>query len=1078
MRVLGLDAGIASLGWAVIEILDGVWTIVAAGVRTFSAPVIGGKGEDKHMPLAAHKRQLRAAMRRHRRKAAKMNQLRRILFTVGLLPSAAKSALAEAQERVSPRGQKPQVTPYTLRTAGLSRRLTQDEFAVVLGSFVARPGFKPGAKLKGKNEADENNKILKASKSLRTYMNKGFRTIGQMIAEDEEFRVHKRNKRGDYSHTPTREELHDEIRILFNKQREYSNKQLAGEDGRANNDLRDAILALMDKTTPAPFDYFPVGPCRFEKGEKRAARRSPSFELFRLLARLIHLRVVNSGVEQNPSRQQIEKAIKLARDKESITFKDLRQLWELPDLATFKGLKNADDREEEDIAERNGAAMHGTKILRELLSGLLLSDPRIEEILDEVAWIVTFATSEKVAARDLQSLKMPEGAVEILMKAYGGGQLNKFTRAGHISAKACRRLNALLPTASDLREAETLLYGDAPKAPQAEPIRNPVTRRIVKECREQVEAIIREYGTQPPIDRIHVEFARDVTLSAQGRQELEAEQNKLNAQKKTALSRFKNNLETDPKGNQLLMFTLAEEQGWKCFYTGRCIKRAAITSDDNKLQIDHILPRWRSGMMRDRNNLTLCLAGANQDKADSTPYEWFHHPRRRSDWTWTQFEQLVKSTKTLSKKKRRFLLLEDSDTLKKGFRKRSLVDTQHAARLIPNELRRHLATTFGDTFEAPKIIARPAKLVSWMRHSWGVDDLKHLGGERTSDDRHHAVDAIVIAAMTDRILVRAIEAAKRNERSGRPRFHFKFDPPWSTFGPDARAARDSIFVSRAMKTDFSGRLHKDTTYALASVIPPPKKSASGKSRAREEAPNEPQRKVVERKPTEKLEAKDLVRLKDRERNHRLATLLEAWIADGKPKDRFPRWKYKDADGTTRYEAIRKVSLLTNDDPALTPKRLICKETNEAFASFDRGEMARVDVFTSIGPKGNRLFRFVPIYPDQIARLLSPLDRAVTRGEDLNRWERMDETWQFSWSLNPFSYVQLTDEHHIVRSGYFRQLNINDACIILSCHSDARAKSGKIGTRKLLDFKKFTVDRLGRRNEVPRELRTWRGKVCM
>jgi CRISPR-associated endonuclease Csn1 len=59
----------------------------------------------------------------------------------------------------------------------------------------------------------------------------------------------------------------------------------------------------------------------------------------------------------------------------------------------------------------------------------------------------------------------------------------------------------------------------------------------------------------------------------------------------------------------------------------------------------------------------------------------------------------------------------------------------------------------------------------------------------------------------------------------------------------------------------------------------------------------------------------------------------------------------------------------------------------------------------------------------------------------------------------------------------RRLNINDACIILSDQHDSTAESGKIGTRRLKDLKKYTVDRLGRLFEVPRELRTWRGKVC-
>jgi CRISPR-associated endonuclease Csn1 len=38
MRIFGLDGGIASIGWAVLDIEEGVVRIIAAGVRTIDAP--------------------------------------------------------------------------------------------------------------------------------------------------------------------------------------------------------------------------------------------------------------------------------------------------------------------------------------------------------------------------------------------------------------------------------------------------------------------------------------------------------------------------------------------------------------------------------------------------------------------------------------------------------------------------------------------------------------------------------------------------------------------------------------------------------------------------------------------------------------------------------------------------------------------------------------------------------------------------------------------------------------------------------------------------------------------------------
>lgn len=38
MRISGINGGIASMGWGVLDIDDGATRIVAAGVRTFDAP--------------------------------------------------------------------------------------------------------------------------------------------------------------------------------------------------------------------------------------------------------------------------------------------------------------------------------------------------------------------------------------------------------------------------------------------------------------------------------------------------------------------------------------------------------------------------------------------------------------------------------------------------------------------------------------------------------------------------------------------------------------------------------------------------------------------------------------------------------------------------------------------------------------------------------------------------------------------------------------------------------------------------------------------------------------------------------
>jgi len=70
MRVLGLDGGIASIGWAVLDLDEDALSIVAAGTWMFDAP----ETDKERTPTNAIRRQKRGQRRvirrRHQRMAA------------------------------------------------------------------------------------------------------------------------------------------------------------------------------------------------------------------------------------------------------------------------------------------------------------------------------------------------------------------------------------------------------------------------------------------------------------------------------------------------------------------------------------------------------------------------------------------------------------------------------------------------------------------------------------------------------------------------------------------------------------------------------------------------------------------------------------------------------------------------------------------------------------------------------------------------------------------------------------------------------------------------------------------------
>ena len=249
-----------------------------------------------------------------------------------------------------------------------------------------------------------------------------------------------------------------------------------------------------------------------------------------------------------------------------------------------------------------------------------------------------------------------------------------------------------------------------------------------------------------------------------------------------------------------------------------------------------------------------------------------------------------------------------------------------------------------------------------------------MNGERVDDDRHHAIDAIVLAATSESMLQRLTRAFQRAEREGRPQAFKAFDPPWPLFRDDVKRARDGIFVARAERCRARGEAHAATIRQIA--------ERDGREL------------IFERKPVnEKFTAQDLLRIKDPERNAAYVQAIRAWLDAGKPKDQLSR--------SPRGDVIRGA--------AAHQQERGCRGARRRRRSR---EMARVDVFRKKTPKGAWQYFLVPVYPHQIATLDEPPMRAVTAHKLETSWPVMDCSAEFLWSVTHLQLVRLFD--HFVR----------------------------------------------------------------
>ena len=1019
--VLGIDLGIGSCGTALVR-RDSGQPIVFMGSRCFVLPEQPKTRETKNK----ERRDSRLMRRVIRRRRKRMSEIRNLLVTHDILESADP---AELHHRKGATNGVP--CPWESRAAGLKRKLTAEEFAIVLIHIAKHRGFRSNSKRdRAKNVPAEQKKVLGGIAAIQEKSAR-YDTVGQMFAEDPEFAGKKRNSDNDYIHSISRDLQASEVKTLFARQRRFGNHA-------ASPELEKAFCRIAFSQRPLADSEDMVGYCPFEPNEKRAARHSYSFELFRLLSRLAVIEIKSpDGSTRRLSRQEIRDAVKDFGKQKKITYKTLRKRLKLAHGDIFGNLNygkakaKGKDAETVDIAANAGAAA-GTYALYKALTGAAWQTVvKTPETLDDIAFILSFREDIESIRSGLAGLNLESLVLDALMDGVHGGDFAHFTTAGHISAKAARAIIPHLLDRNVYSKACELAEYDHTTGTDfsLEDIRNPVAARAIREALAQVRTIIHETGMRP--GRIHVELAREIGKSGvergkirdgMDRREDEKKRNRAECAEKTGIA--------NPNEDELLRFELWKEQQARCIYTDAYISPPDIASDRNAVQVEHVLPRSRS---QDNSymNKVLCTTAANQEKRGRTPYEW--KGKDNPEW-WAEFHARVDALDIKGFKKRN-LLMQNFDKYMEGrFVTRNLNDTRYAARVLMAELQKLYPEESGNTGakNTRRIFARPGPLTAMVRKSWGFR-------KDRSDDRHHALDALVVGFIGEGLLNRLTKLYQAMEAEGRSRAVPKIDPPWEGFRQDVEARLGEVRVSRSERRRGRGKGHEETIRQV--------REEDGK------------RIVYERKAVEKLTLKDLERIKDPERNQATVRSLRNWIDRGKPKDELPR--------SPKGDPIRKVRLRMGEKAGITVRG----------GHADNAEMVRTDVFRKDGK-----FYLVPVYTHQVANKKKypvPPDRAIVAAKPEHDWTQIDETFEFRFSLYPDSYLEVVRKEGQVEEGYYRGTSRSTGAITLSpqnCHNDEALIPG-IGARTLLEFRKFSIDRLGRKHEVKREARTWHGAVC-
>lgn len=1096
---LGLDIGISSIGWAVLRNMPNgePFKIEDLGARIFEKAEQPKTGAS----LALPRREARSARRRLRRRRHRKERVKDLLQEAGCIRRE------ELEGLLSSSGFEKDV--YTLRAEGLDRPLTRDEWARVLLHLTQRRGYRSNSMAEAAKDQESGvlKMALSANQALMTAKN--YRTVGEMFCLDEKFQMpgpdgrlwrKTRNTAGDYSFTVTRDMVEAEAHALFAAQRRYGNS-FASEALEARY---CGILLSQRNFDAGPGGDSPFqqgdrrGLCTFEREEPRAFKACYTFEYFKLLQDLNHIRVLSPGRSSRTlTAAEREKLTALAMKSANLHYGQLRKELALGEEERFNTVRYHTDTAEDAEKKTKFQEMQSYHKLRKALDALgkgciaSLS----HELLDEIATVLSLYKSDERRVERLRELGLASPVIEALLPL-------SFSKAGSLSLTAMKKLIPHLERGVNYDEAARVVYGDhrgrtgAERAEALsygalrdqgalEEITNPVVLRAVSQTCKVINAIVRRYGSP---QAVHIELAREMSRNYADRQKMDKQYRENQAANARTMEQIEEIKGSRATGQDLVKFKLFRDQNEVCLYSGTKLDAARLF-EPGYVDVDHIVP-YSLCFDDGYRNKVLVLSSENRQKGNRLPLEYMAGDAEKT----ARFITLVETSVRDYRKRQRLLKRELTGEDLEGFKERNLSDTQYITRAVYNLLNDHLKFAEDTPFGKKPVRAVNGAVTDYMRKRLG------LRKNRADGDLHHAMDAAVVAITTDRMIQRISNYAKRREWGQKVRgncvdpetgelltqeafdekYAPSFPPPWPQFrqelearlspNPDAEIRAlglphyDSeetvrpVFVSRMPNRKVSGAAHKETI-------------RSGKL---------PGYSIVKTALTDlRLDKNGEIQnyfdpSSDRLLYEALKTQLERFGGDGKKAFAQPFHKPK-RDGTPG-PVVNKVKT--------------CGKSSLNVAACggiaDNGGMVRIDVF-HVEDDG---YYFVPIYTADTVRAKLP-QKAVVAYSAAEDWREMRDS-DFLFSLYAGDLIrikakkpiglQLTNkdasgEPELQRKEwmlYYVGAGITTGSITVTTH-DRKYQKGSLGLKTLLSIEKYEVDPLGEYHKVhtPEKRQTFR-----
>lgn len=721
--ILGLDIGVASVGYAII---DEKYNVLISGVRLFRE----GTAEEN-----AGRRGFRSSRRSIRRSRHRLDRLTDLLSSV-----------------LNVSGNQSCTNVYEVRVRGLSSKLTPDE---LLASIIQLAKHRGIFYLSPEDLAAEDGSNQSVADIIRTNENKLKDGIYPCHVQLDKLKTPDvvRGIENKFTHESYRSEL---IKLLEVQSTFYPQlKTIIDDILRIYDSKREYYEGPGSFKSPTPYGSYQLdesgnvikinlidkmrGKCTYFPNELRAPKWSYSACLFNLLNDLNNLTIQGTKIVESQKQELINEYVNKGK---SVT---------LPAIAKVCGVKKEDifgfriDKSEKPIFTK----FEGYNELLKIAKSINEVDS-IEgkvQLVDDISEILTKEKSIDIRERKLvDDLKLSNSLAKEIAKSGG------FTTYHSLSFKAINLiLDDLLKTGKNQME----LYTEAGIKPYnhnfsqsqqlsanlSDWIVSPVVKRSINETIKVFNALRRylkvKCGNDTEFSDVVVELARE--KNSQEKKDLIKKFQKANEEKRYKIMELVGDRKLTSA--ELERINLLLEQDFKCAYSLKPIDLSDVFKP-GLLEVDHIIPLSIS-LSDAQSNKVLVYQRENQEKGQRSPFQYFSSGKAKI--TFERFKEYVnKNLKFSNAKKRNLLYLGNPIEDMKGFIDRNLVDTRYASREIYNLLK-----TFFDYHQ----IDTKVKVINGSATHY-FRKRAYLSKNREETYAHHAQDAMIIAGFTNTQLIK------------------------------------------------------------------------------------------------------------------------------------------------------------------------------------------------------------------------------------------------------------------------------------------------------------------------------------